>query len=609
MLLNQALSDRQEAYPIILGAGLTGLAVSRALSAAGITHVLVGDRPAETPRLGESLNAEGSLEILRGFPEFARFFHRKQRLALFFGGHALAYDSLQFAAGHAYYPLLGFPSTVQLLHLDRVGFDRALFEAVIADDHCLFAEGGATELDYDPATDRINGVLLGRGETVVSRYVFDATNHVRFVARKLGVRCNVIGEPRRVVFAHSRPAEGQPASPSRWVEATSLLRLDALTDPVEGLAWCIPLVDYVSVGVSVDPTKTGAGSTVLLDWVEDAYSKRGLNVRAAFSNRGAAVDLRHEHYNHERCYGRNWLLTGPTCCQFWFPSATGVATGLVAARLAPDVLGAPREVPAMYQAYIDRTAASHSGLDWLVRDDPWSVTLEDLRQRSEAMIVGNVQRFGGYLDLEKRSSELAFGNALLRMFEEDRLKANPFRIDTAAPEAQETRLFAQSGGPDPWTDAPIEVAVLSRPDKLDGPKAILGLVDVLSGRRGVATSAELVTENLKLQIDQFHLQGIGPWNAWATFLVKSPRVTRLELVAGALAGSNTQWVLTGQWHGLKAGLETVSPQFSMTFGMTNERVAAIQTQRADHTFVVGDFILPQAAFAAMLGRMLSGTAT
>src|SRR5262245_40319780 len=93
MATNQFSWDRQKAYPVILGAGLTGLAISRALSAAGIMHVLVGDRPTEAPRLGESLNAEGSLEIARQFPDLARFLFDKQRLALFFGGHALSFDS------------------------------------------------------------------------------------------------------------------------------------------------------------------------------------------------------------------------------------------------------------------------------------------------------------------------------------------------------------------------------------------------------------------------------------------------------------------------------------------------------------------------------------
>src|SRR5262245_9482752 len=108
-------SDRQAARPVILGAGLTGLAVSRALSSAGVAHALVGDRPTETPRLGESLNAEGSLEAARQFPGLARFFSRKRQQTLFFGGNALAFDFPQFAAGHSYDALLGYPPTVQPL--------------------------------------------------------------------------------------------------------------------------------------------------------------------------------------------------------------------------------------------------------------------------------------------------------------------------------------------------------------------------------------------------------------------------------------------------------------------------------------------------------------
>ena len=57
--------DQQAAYPVILDTGLTGMAISRALAAAGMKHALVGNRPTDAPRLGESLNAEGSLEIAR----------------------------------------------------------------------------------------------------------------------------------------------------------------------------------------------------------------------------------------------------------------------------------------------------------------------------------------------------------------------------------------------------------------------------------------------------------------------------------------------------------------------------------------------------------------
>jgi flavin-dependent dehydrogenase len=442
MLQSQPSSDWQTPRPVILGTGLTGLAISRALSAAEITHVLVGRGPSATPRLGESLNGEGSLEIVRQFPDESSFFFKKNQLALFFGGNALLFNTIPLAAGRAFYPLLGYPSTVQLLHVDRVGFDRALFDAAIKDPHCLYVDDAAAALDYRPAADRIDGVLLASGPTAAASYVFDATNHVCFVARKLGIARHQIGETRRVVFAHSRPT-GEPRDLSSlpWLQATALLRLEKQRDQVDGLAWCIPLGVYVSVGVSVDPAYTGANPELLLDWVASAYATRGINVGGAFPARGAPVDVRYQHYTHERCYGRNWLLAGPSCAQVWFHSAAGVATGLIAARLAVDALRAPAPTGALYQSYLDEVVASHAKLDWIVRDGSSSLPVSVVRQRAQAMIVSNVKRLGGYLGLNQASAELAFGDGLLRMYEGDRLLANPLLVDTALPEAQAAQLF------------------------------------------------------------------------------------------------------------------------------------------------------------------------
>lgn len=605
---SQPGSDLQFPRPIILGAGLTAWAISRALSASGIMHVLVGARPTDMPRLGESLNAEGSLEIARQFPEHHRFFFNKQRLALFFNGNALSFDSVQLGAGRDFYPLIDYPSTVQLLHVDRVGFDQVLFETAIAQATCHFLEDRPAALDYRPAADRVDHVLLASGASIASSYVFDATNQARFVARKIGVQYNRIGTPQRVVFAHYRAADKGHEAPPPWTRATALLRLDSQADPIDGLAWCIPLGDYVSVGVSVDPEKTSANASLLLDWVDRAYATRGIDVRGAFPRRGAPVDLRYEHYTHERCFGANWLLAGPTYCQVWFPSASGVATGLVAARLAPDLLKAPARVAPLYQAYVDQVAGSHTKLEWLTGDAPWSVPADELRERSQAMISGNVKRLSRYLALQDTPTELAFGDAFSRMYEQDRLLANPLRVDTAPTEAQATRLFAKSGEPDPWMDAPIHVPVLTRPDDLTGPSAILALVDMLSGRRDVGTTSELLTPDVRIEIDQFQLQGVKQWEGWVTFLRGSRRVTDLDLVPGALSEDRGQWKLTAQWRGVKHGLPSISSPLSMTFSMSNGRVASIQTQRVDYTFVVGDVILRNVAFAVLLGQLAERSA-
>jgi hypothetical protein len=204
-------------------------------------------------------------------------------------------------------------------------------------------------------------------------------------------------------------------------------------------------------------------------------------------------------------------------------------------------------------------------------------------------------------------AELGFGDALARLYEDERRLANPLRLDRAPPKAQATRLFAESE-PDAWADAPIVVSGLPPSAAPNGPEAIGKLVDILSGRRGIAESGDAVAPDVQLHIDQFHLTGLDQWNAWAAFLRGSPRVKELELVPVSLSGTGDRWVLTGRWQGVKAGQHAVSPPLSTTLTLAKERIAAIHTQRADYTFVAGDFIVPQAAFAALLGQLLTKSA-
>jgi flavin-dependent dehydrogenase len=441
MLPNQASAVGVKSLPIILGAGLTGMAISRCLSKAGIAHSLVGSGASDTPRLGESLNAEGSLEIVRQFPKQSHFFFNKDRTALLFGEHAISFESLQSSSTPAYYSLMGFPSTVQLLQVDRLRFDRAVFDAVTGDEHCQYLDDRPAALNYRASRDYIDGVYLASRKQLSASYVFDATTNVSFVGQKLGIKRNLIGEAWRVVFAHYNQGVKTPYSAPPWMNATSLLRLDSQHDPVDGLAWCIPLGEYVSVGISVDPAKTKASASLLLDWTEKAYATRGIDVRAAFSSRGGPVDFAYRHYAHERCYGGNWLLAGPSCCQVWFPSASGIGIGLIAARFAADILQGNYVVAARYQRYLDRVVDSHAMLDWLVRDDPASVSLDELQRRSQAMVDGNIRRLVAYLELQNAPPELARGDALARLYESDRRYANPVLINSAPLQTQGTRLF------------------------------------------------------------------------------------------------------------------------------------------------------------------------
>ena len=457
MQRDQSSSVRQ-GQPVILGTGLTGLAISRALSSAGIAHVLAGDRPAETARLGESLDLEGSVEVARQFPDFSQFFRDKRRQALFYGEHAVSSDFIHYGAGPEFYRVLGYPPTIRLLHLDRAGFDPKLFDAVIASEHCKYLPGRATAFDYDPATDRIDGVRLSCDTTLASTYVFDATNYACVVARRLGVRRTRLGSPRRVVFAHYRVIARREAACARWLDATSLLRLDSRQDPVEGLAWCIPLGDYVSVGISVDPARTTAGAARLLDWVEQGlvHARRRRARRLSPTRHPGGSPLRtlqsRALFRAQLAAGGNQRL--PVLVSLGLGGFHRPGRGPPRARRAEGAGSRPGRLSVLY---IDRVATSHSALEWLVDLDPWSMTVDDLRRRVEGLIAGNVKRLSAYLGLLHTPGELAFGDALLRTFERGRHLANPLRIETAPLQAQATRLFAASGEPDPWMDPPMQV--------------------------------------------------------------------------------------------------------------------------------------------------------
>ena len=586
--------------PVILGTGLTGLAISRALASRRIRHVLIGDSPGDKPRLGESLNAEGSLEAARQFPDLARFFFPKRRQTLFFGEHAVAFESIQQHVSPLRYFLFGYPPGGALVHVDRVGFDRALFDSVVDDEHCMRLNGRVASVDYHAASDRIRAVRLAQGETIRSTYVFDATSHLGVVARMAGVKRTALGRTRRVIFSHYRAAPGSAGLRPGGREATSLLRLEAQRDGVDGLAWCIPLGDYASVGISIDPATTSAGAALVLDWLDAAWSRRGLDLRDVFPLRGAPADLRTGHYNHERCSGANWLLAGPTCCQFWFPSSTGVAIGLVAARLAPDVLNAPAQVGRLCQRYLDRVASTHPALEWLAHDDPSAVTTEEVRRRSDALAAESGARLAEYLALWAAPAELAFGAGLIRMWIADRRVLTPVHVHDTPLEAQAQRVFAAAEVPNPWIDRDIDAPLLEPPDALQGPPAVLGVLAVLSGQAEPQTSESFVTPDVKVHIDQFELTGVEPWTAWVSWLRGSRRVHALDFVPGSLSSSRTAWSVTAQWRGRVGGVASVSPPLEMTFEMAEDRITAIRTSRADHTFVLGDAILPAAAFAAML---------
>ncbi len=407
------MSDDAGRRPVIIGCGLTGMAISRALSRKRIDHVLVGDPPGPGMRLGESLNLEGTLDLEAFFPELSDYFHPKAAVVAHVGGEALSCD-LELARrrpARLLYRLLGYRPPEGFLHVDRIGFDPAAFDLVSASPHCTHLRARISEVDYDESADTVTGLTTAGGETLEPSFVFDATNHVRLVARRVGLECEFLGTPQRVVYGHYRRRSGTGEEP--WRVATHILRLSRDLDPLDGVGWLIPLGDYVSVGLSVDAEGEERSDEELIAIAVDGYAKRGIDLGRSFTGPSTLASIPHQRfYMHERAFGANWLLAGNTYCQVWFGTASGVAAGLAAATCAPRMLAETERYGARYQQLLAALTSPHKVFEWLRRTDPAANGEGELQGRGDVLVMQSTLRLAMYTGLREGALRRLAGRLL-----------------------------------------------------------------------------------------------------------------------------------------------------------------------------------------------------
>src|SRR3989304_5284907 len=113
--------------PIIIGTGLTGLAISKMLSAEKIAHVLIGDAPTITPpKIGEGVEILGVYLLEKYFSEFRKYFYPKKEIT-YYADSAIWHTYL---CGLSENDLIGQNPILKprlktdgFIHLDRVHFD------------------------------------------------------------------------------------------------------------------------------------------------------------------------------------------------------------------------------------------------------------------------------------------------------------------------------------------------------------------------------------------------------------------------------------------------------------------------------------------------------
>jgi len=387
-------ADKRMPIPVVIGSGLTGLSISHCLSRASIDHVVIGRRPDMSPRLGESMNLEGTLLLWEMFPELSRYFFPKAQVLGYLAGHEVVCD---FDVGKRFvsrlvFRAMGYAPAEEFLQIDRLGFDAALWDLTTANDHCTVLDAQVADLDFDAARDRFTAVRLSDGTALEPSYLFDGTNHGRLLGKTAGLTHRTLGAPQRVAYTHYHLPAGAPRGIEDWERTTAVVRLFAATDGMEAIAWVIPLGDYVSVGISMSADESPLSDVELLAQTATAFARYGIDYRRRFSRQAETKGLRHSYFVYERAYGANWLLAGPSFCQVWWMAGAGVGTALAAARLAPKLLDDPVRWGREYDRYMKRLEGMQKTFDYFALTPREEYEPDGLHRFSDRFVINNLTR-------------------------------------------------------------------------------------------------------------------------------------------------------------------------------------------------------------------------
>ena len=376
---------------VVLGCGLSGMAISRALSRGGIEHVLVGRAPRAVPRAGESLDLVATVLLRRLFPELEQLLLPKKSVTTVLAHHSFVCPLEVTRRGPAHWllPALGFSTPECLDHVDRAAFDTAMFEQVASSPHCRHTDAWVADgVAHDAGSGRIERMVLSDGLALAPRFVFDASGMARVVGRQLGGAFRKLG-PRQRTLMCRLPLDGPPSPNEQWRYGTALLRLYRDTDGVDASTWCIPVGDAVSIGVTRALDAPALDDGDLLERALRGWRRLG---RALPEPTGPAPAFEHEHGHLPRAWGPNWLLCGPAHGAVWWSSTTGIGQGLAAAAGAVEAVHDPARVGMILETYMADMIASHRRLDGFMHPAPPPGCAKDFARRATPLVRGNLLR-------------------------------------------------------------------------------------------------------------------------------------------------------------------------------------------------------------------------
>jgi flavin-dependent dehydrogenase len=230
-----------------------------------------------------------------------------------------------------------------------------------------------------------------------------------------------------------------------WKHATNILRLYADLDRINGLAWAIPLGSYISVGISMPFDDNEFSDEQVMKLLEEAYARRGLDFVKTFACPRQIMGVpRQQYFIHERGYGANWMMAGPSFGQVWFPSASGVGAALVAGQIAPKFLRSPQEAGEQYEGYVRGLLESHKTFDRMIAHHHSVMTAELMKKESNGIVGENVKRVARLATIQNGPVGRSFARVLLKAVNREGTAASGCKIWKADLADQTATIFSEA---------------------------------------------------------------------------------------------------------------------------------------------------------------------
>lgn len=549
------------------------MAVSLDLHRSGIPHVVVGGAPDGRPRLGESLNLEGTLLLDQFCGDYHHWMGPKMGAAAYMGEHVVhcGFDVAGKKVSVYFYKVLGTEAPSEFHHIDRIGMDTEMYERMLGQSSTTVIDAKIESVGFDAATDRVREVVLSTGDTLSPSIVFDCTNHKRVVAQAAGVNAELLSAPQRVVYTHYHPraGEGVPSPRPAYDLSTNQVRLFKEIDGIDAVAWYIPLPTYLSIGVSMTADSNDLSDDEVLACVARSYANRGMDYSERYPERAEVMTLHHRYFVHERAAGANWILAGQTYASTWWMAGAGVGTSFVAGRMATDFVRDPATVGPKYHNLLKNLLPIHHVFEWMASAKLEEVNPESIGTFSDRFIRTNVIRLAKSAQIKPSAVTRAAGQ-LLEVLVNKELVLNDFCDVYTEPLAVQTeKIF----GPEAGTPAADDAAAL-----------VLRLADVISGREPVAAVDDVLATGVVAHLDGLKVRGTKTWRTWLGFLRSQPGMSDLELVDTRTAmEADGTIALHGKWRA--GGRE--SDEVSAWYKVRDGRIVEIWTKSANYTFMLG----------------------